>query len=73
LSGCDTRHIPFWVIALGLMVVMTLVNLLSVGAFGEAEYWFASIKVFAQFVDGPCSKLGRRSRFRQALGPVCLL
>ncbi|ODR22870.1 amino acid permease [Mycolicibacterium porcinum] len=39
--------VPVWVIALALMVVMTLVNLLSVGAFGEAEYWFASIKVVA--------------------------
>ncbi|WP_084435897.1 amino acid permease [Aldersonia kunmingensis] len=39
--------IPVWAIALGLMVVMTFVNLLSVGAFGEAEYWFAGIKVVA--------------------------
>jgi GABA permease len=39
--------VPVWAIALGLMVIMTLVNLLSVGAFGEAEYWFASIKVVA--------------------------
>ena len=39
--------VPVWVIALGLMILMTLVNLLSVGAFGEAEYWFASIKVVA--------------------------
>lgn len=39
--------LPVWVIALGLMIIMTLVNLLSVGAFGEAEYWFASIKVVA--------------------------
>ncbi len=39
--------VPVWVIALGLMVIMTGINLLSVGAFGEAEYWFASIKVIA--------------------------
>ncbi|QZH62360.1 amino acid permease [Mycolicibacterium farcinogenes] len=39
--------IPVWVIALALMVTMTMVNLLSVGAFGEAEYWFASVKVVA--------------------------
>jgi GABA permease len=38
---------PVWVIALILMIVMTLVNLLSVGAFGEAEYWFAGVKVVA--------------------------
>ena len=39
--------VPVWTIALALMVVMTLINLLSVGAFGEAEYWFAGIKVVA--------------------------
>ncbi|QXI30778.1 amino acid permease [Pseudomonas vanderleydeniana] len=39
--------IPVWVIALGLMVGMTLLNLMSVHSFGEAEYWFAGIKVAA--------------------------
>ncbi|MCV7336057.1 amino acid permease [Mycolicibacterium senegalense] len=39
--------LPVWAIALGLMIIMTFVNLLSVGAFGEAEYWFAGIKVVA--------------------------
>lgn len=39
--------VPVWVIALALMVIMTAINLLSVGAFGEAEYWFAGIKVVA--------------------------
>ncbi|MBY4575493.1 GABA permease [Gordonia paraffinivorans] len=39
--------VPVWVIALALMIIMTAVNLLSVGAFGEAEYWFAGIKVVA--------------------------
>jgi GABA permease len=39
--------IPVWAIALGLLMIMTLVNLMSVGAFGEAEYWFAGIKVVA--------------------------
>jgi len=40
-------HIPVWMIALSLMVVMTALNLLSVHSFGEAEYWFAGIKVAA--------------------------
>ncbi|TFY86627.1 amino acid permease [Pseudomonas nabeulensis] len=40
-------EIPVWVIALGLMVSMTLLNLMSVHSFGEAEYWFAGIKVAA--------------------------
>ena len=39
--------IPVWVIALGLMVSMTLLNLMSVHSFGEAEYWFAGVKVAA--------------------------
>lgn len=39
--------IPVWVIALGLMVSMTLLNMMSVHSFGEAEYWFAGIKVVA--------------------------
>lgn len=39
--------LPVWAVAAALMVIMTAVNLLSVGAFGEAEYWFASIKVVA--------------------------
>ncbi|MDL5156055.1 amino acid permease [Actinomycetospora termitidis] len=42
--------LPVWVIALGLLVVMTAVNLLSVKSFGEAEYWFAGIKVAAILV-----------------------
>jgi len=40
-------ELPVWVIALGLMLGMTLLNLMSVHAFGEAEYWFAGIKVAA--------------------------
>ncbi|MFK3773787.1 amino acid permease [Pseudomonas sp. NPDC089406] len=39
--------IPVWVIALGLMLGMTLLNLMSVHSFGEAEYWFAGVKVAA--------------------------
>ncbi|MGF0308965.1 amino acid permease [Rhodococcus sp. IEGM1428] len=39
--------IPVWAIALALMIIMTGINMLSVGSFGEAEYWFAGIKVVA--------------------------
>jgi GABA permease len=38
---------PPWVFTLGLMSIFTLLNLLSVRVWGEAEYWFASIKVAA--------------------------
>ena len=38
---------PQWVLTLGLMLTFTLLNLLSVRSWGEAEYWFASIKVAA--------------------------
>jgi gamma-aminobutyrate permease len=36
-----------WQIGLILMVVMTAVNLLSTRAYGEFEFWFASLKVAA--------------------------
>ncbi|WP_182003459.1 amino acid permease [Acinetobacter lactucae] len=42
--------IPVWIISLGLLVLMTSLNLLSVSSFGEAEYWFAGIKVAAIIV-----------------------
>ncbi|MDX6325229.1 MAG: permease [Nocardioidaceae bacterium] len=38
---------PLWLLSLGLMVLMTLTNLISVGSYGEFEYWVAGIKVFA--------------------------
>lgn len=39
--------IPQWVIALVLIALFALVNLFGVKQFGEMEFWFASIKVFA--------------------------
>ncbi len=36
-----------WEFTLALMAVFTIVNLLSVRSYGEAEFWFASIKVAA--------------------------
>ena len=38
---------PLWLLSLGLMVLMTATNLVSVGSYGEFEYWFAGIKVVA--------------------------
>ena len=38
---------PMWAIGSGLMVLMTLVNLMSARAYGEFEFWFSSIKVAA--------------------------
>src|SRR5919202_2526691 len=38
---------PLWLLALGLMVLMTATNLFSVKSYGEFEYWFAGIKVAA--------------------------
>ncbi len=38
---------PLWVLSLVLMILMTATNLVSVGSYGEFEYWFAGIKVFA--------------------------
>jgi GABA permease len=36
-----------WVLTLGLMLLFTVLNLLSVRSWGESEFWFASIKVAA--------------------------
>jgi GABA permease len=41
---------PLWLLSLGLMLLMTATNLVSVGSYGEFEYWFAGIKVFAIMV-----------------------
>ncbi|MER5388271.1 amino acid permease [Saccharopolyspora sp. NPDC002686] len=38
---------PQWITALIALVVLVLLNLAKVGVFGEAEFWFASIKIVA--------------------------
>ncbi len=38
---------PGWLLTLGLVLTFTILNLLSVRSWGEAEYWFAAIKVTA--------------------------
>ena len=52
IAGAKIIHdwipdIPVWLIGCGLLGLMTGVNLLSTGSFGEFEFWFASIKVAA--------------------------
>ncbi|GAA4675950.1 amino acid permease [Gordonia humi] len=39
--------IPVWVTALVALVVLFTANLISVGLFGQAEFWFSAIKVTA--------------------------
>lgn len=39
--------LPSWLIGLGLLVVLTGVNLMSARSYGEFEFWFSSIKVAA--------------------------
>lgn len=39
-----------WMLTLGLVLVFSVMNLLSVRLWGETEYWFASIKVAAIIV-----------------------
>ena len=39
--------VPQWAWALLVMVILTGTNLISVGSFGEFEFWFAGIKVVA--------------------------
>ena len=51
IAGANILHQWFaldeWIIGLVLMAAMTAVNLLSARAYGEFEFWFASIKVAA--------------------------
>jgi GABA permease len=42
--------VPTWLLDLTLIGTLTATNLLSVKAYGECEYWFASIKVAAIIV-----------------------
>ncbi|MHC9294558.1 amino acid permease [Mycobacterium sp. LTG2003] len=45
IIGAYLPEYPLWIIAATIMAVMTVINMLSVRAFGETEFWFASIKV----------------------------
>ena len=38
---------PAWIWALAALIIMTLVNLIAVKAYGEFEFWFALIKIVA--------------------------
>jgi L-asparagine transporter-like permease len=39
--------LPVWQIGLGLLVLMSLINLMSTRSYGEFEFWFSTIKVAA--------------------------
>src|SRR5580700_3393899 len=47
ILGAWWPQVAPWEFTLALMTVFTIVNLLSVRSYGEAEFWFASIKVAA--------------------------
>jgi GABA permease len=55
---------PLWILALVLMLLMTATNLFSVRSYGEFEYWFAGIKVFAI-----CAFIGLGTLFVTGLWP----
>jgi GABA permease len=55
IAGANILHtwfpqLPLVVVGLGLMAVMTGVNLMSARSYGEFEFWFSSIKVAAIIV-----------------------
>jgi GABA permease len=55
IAGANILHswlplLPTWQLGLGLMAVMTGVNLMSARSYGEFEFWFSSIKVSAIIV-----------------------
>ncbi|UVI33106.1 amino acid permease [Paenibacillus spongiae] len=37
--------VPRWIWALAALIIMTLVNLIAVKAYGELEFWFALVKI----------------------------
>lgn len=39
--------VPIHYFCLGILLLLTAVNLMSAGSFGECEYWLSAIKVFA--------------------------
>ena len=43
-------NVPVWQFGVGLMAIMTGVNLMSARSYGEFEFWFSSIKVAAIIV-----------------------
>src|SRR5262249_33052846 len=47
IVGAWIPAVPEWEIGLGLMAIMTGVNLLSARSYGEFEFWFSSVKVSA--------------------------
>ncbi len=47
ILGAWWPEVAPWEFTLALMTIFTIVNLLSVRSYGEAEFWFASIKVAA--------------------------
>jgi L-asparagine transporter-like permease len=52
LAGAIILHeqwiaLPVWMIGLGLLIGLTIVNLFSARSYGEFEFWFSSIKVAA--------------------------
>ena len=47
IVGLWLPDLPVWVIGVGLMAVLTFVNLLSAKSYGEFEFWFSLIKVVA--------------------------
>jgi GABA permease len=47
LTGWMFPQATPWTLTLALVLAFTLLNLLSVRSWGEAEYWFASVKVVA--------------------------
>ncbi|MDF7626776.1 amino acid permease [Lactobacillaceae bacterium L1_55_11] len=40
-------HVPTWPWEVGFLVVLYVVNIVAVQAFGETEFWFAMIKILA--------------------------
>ncbi|KAG0249937.1 hypothetical protein BG011_008796 [Mortierella polycephala] len=41
----DDSPFPEWIVPLGIIIVMVLINLMGVRTYGELEYWFSILKI----------------------------
>ena len=72
MAGAEIIHhwlpLPIWQIGSVLMLIMICVNLMSARAYGEFEFWFASVKVTAIIVFIWCCPYFARSAIVRRCG-----
>lgn len=51
-----TDNFPGWALSLVFLFILIAINVISVGAYGELEYWLSLLKVITIVVSGPTAK-----------------